>query len=254
MVETKEAEVLTKIKEPEIEEVNPRLEGLSFMLDDGTRKSHSLAENTAFVTGFFKGLSNRIAYRTLITSLYFVYKAMEEAFDVTADENVKSVDDPELRRLAAIEKDMDFFYGGDWKSIIKPSLATKSYVARINEIAEKEPHLLVAHQYTRYLGDLFGGQMMGGMATRSLELEKGEGVAFYLFDDIPNTNAFITEWYRRLNQLDLTEKEKKSIVDEGNFVFALNIGLFEELEGSPFKAMWTVAVGSLRQKLGLMSS
>jgi len=32
-----------------------RAEGLALLLDDGTRKSHSLAENTAFVNGFFKG-------------------------------------------------------------------------------------------------------------------------------------------------------------------------------------------------------
>ena len=42
---------------------NPRLEGLSFMLDDGTRKSHLVAENTAFVTGFFKGLSTKNSYQ-----------------------------------------------------------------------------------------------------------------------------------------------------------------------------------------------
>ena len=32
---------------------NPRLSGLALALDEGTRKSHSIAENTAFVTGFF---------------------------------------------------------------------------------------------------------------------------------------------------------------------------------------------------------
>ena len=31
-----------------------RGEGLALLLDDGTRKSHSVAENTAFVTGFFR--------------------------------------------------------------------------------------------------------------------------------------------------------------------------------------------------------
>ena len=59
------------------EEENPRLTGLALMLDDGTRKSHSVAQNSAFVTGFFKGLANRNSYRSLITSLYFVYTAME---------------------------------------------------------------------------------------------------------------------------------------------------------------------------------
>merc|ERR1719401_513331 len=65
-------------------EENPRLSGLALMLDDGTRKSHSMAENTQFVTGFFKGLGDRASFSQLVTSLYFIYKAMEEAFEATA--------------------------------------------------------------------------------------------------------------------------------------------------------------------------
>ncbi|KAL3911321.1 MAG: hypothetical protein SGPRY_008740, partial [Prymnesium sp.] len=50
--------------------------GLALALDEGTRKSHSMAENTAFVTGFFKGISTRPAFSQLVADLYFVYKAM----------------------------------------------------------------------------------------------------------------------------------------------------------------------------------
>ena len=135
---------------------NPRLTGLALQLDDGTRKSHSVAQNSAFVTGFFKGLSTRDSYRALITSLYFVYTAMEDAFDETTEDRVKALDDPELRRVAQLERDMDYFYGAEWQSEIRPSAATKAYVARVQEVATTRPYLLVAHQYTRYLGDLFG--------------------------------------------------------------------------------------------------
>ncbi|CAE7657020.1 pbsA1, partial [Symbiodinium pilosum] len=62
------------------DDVNPRKYGLALMLDEGTRKSHSMAENTQFVTGFFKGLGNRGSFAQLVTSLYFIYAAMEEAF------------------------------------------------------------------------------------------------------------------------------------------------------------------------------
>ena len=92
---------------------------------------------------------------------------------------------------------------------------------------------------------------MGGMATRSLSLEEGKGVAFYNFDDIPSTNDYITNWYQRLNDLDLTEDQKQEIVDEANFVFDLNIGILQELDGSPFLAIWTLAINSIRQRLGI---
>lgn len=83
------------------------------MLDDGTRKSHSMAENTQFVTGFFKGLANRNSYRSLMTTLYYVYKAQEEAMDSTNEARVQILDYPELRRLESLKKDMEFFYGSN---------------------------------------------------------------------------------------------------------------------------------------------
>jgi len=184
----------------------------------------------------------------IVTSLYFVYQAQEEAFDKADNENVKALDYNELRRVSSLEEDMQFFYGNDWKSKIKPSTGAKKYVARIEQIAKEQPELLIAHQYTRYLGDLFGGQMMGGMASKSLGLEPGQGTTFYQFDDIPDTTDFITQWYINLNKLDLTQEQKNEIVDEANLVFALNIEILEELEGSPFKAMLMLAINSLKEK------
>lgn len=238
VVETADNDVVT----------NPRLSGLALMLDDGTRRSHSMAENTQFVSGFFKGLADRDSYRSLITSLYFVYEAMEEAMDKSSEDGVRTLDYPALRRLDSLKKDMDFFYGEKWQDDVVPSPAAKAYVARIVDIAQTKPYLMIAHQYTRYLGDLFGGQMMGGMAIRSLSLENGDGTAFYTFDDIPSTKDFITEWYTRLNELDLTQQQKEEIVDEANLVFALNIDVLQELTGSPLKAMLTLAVNSLKEK------
>lgn len=227
---------------------NPRLAGLALMLDDGTRKSHSIAQNTQFVSGFFKGLADRESYRALITSLYFVYETMEDAMDNSTEDGVKKLDYPTLRRLDSLQQDMDFFYGEKWQDDIQPSPAAKAYVARIKEIAETKPYLMIAHQYTRYLGDLFGGQMMGGMASRSLSLENGDGTAFYTFDEIPSTKDFITEWYTSLNELELTQQQKEDIVDEANLVFELNIDVLQELTGSPLKAILTLAVNSLKEK------
>jgi heme oxygenase len=93
--------------------------------------------------------------------------------------------------------------------------------------------------------------MMGGMASRSLNLENGQGVAFYNFEEIPSAKDFITDWYQKLNDLDLSDQQKQEIVDEANFVFDLNIGILQELDGSPLLAMWTLALNSLKLRLGL---
>jgi len=231
--------------------INPRKAGLALMLDDGTRKSHSISQNTEFVSGFFKGLGTRESYGALLTSLYFVYSAMETSFDTIDLDVVNDLDDEELRRLGALEVDMEYFYGEGWQEKISLTPNAKRYVERVREIAEEKPYLLVAHQYTRYLGDLFGGRMMGGMAQRSLDLEVGKGVAFYTFDGIADVSDFITDWYTRLNKLVLTDAQKEEIVDEANLVFELNILLLEDLEGSPLTAMWSLAVNTFKEKLGI---
>lgn len=255
--DTTEEVKLTKTTKNDEKEVNPRKVGLALQLDDGTRKSHSMAQNTAFVTGFFKGLANRQSYGALLKSLYFVYDAMEKAMDETDESRVQQLDLPELRRVSSLERDLQYFYGsgGDssaksFLSNVQPSAATRAYVARIEQVAETKPYLLIAHQYTRYLGDLFGGQMMGGMATSSLGLSNGEGTAFYKFDQIPSTQDFITKWYKLLNGLDLTEEQKQEIVDEANLVFDLNVDILQELEGSPFQAFTTLVVNRFKELLG----
>merc|ERR1712238_162921 len=149
---------------------------------------------------------------------------------------------------------MEYFYGEGWQEKISLTPNAKRYVQRVRKEAGEKPYLLVAHQNTRYLGDLFGGRMMGGMAQRSLSLDDGKGVAFYTFDDIPNATDFITDWYTRLNDLDLTDARKEEIIDEANLVFELNIGILEDLEGSPLRAVWTLTLNTLKDKLGLGSS
>jgi heme oxygenase len=181
---------------------------------------------------------------------------MEETLAACQDKRVTALDAPSLRRLEALEKDMEYFYGNDWKSCLEtqsyhPTKATQQYMKRIQELSgdSDQAYLLIAHQYTRYLGDLFGGQMMGNMATRSMKLPDGKGVAFYKFDSISNTNEFITNWYTLLNSLELTEKQKSDIVDEANLVFDLNIGILNELDGSPLKALWMMTISSIKEKI-----
>merc|ERR1711871_1086806 len=98
-----------------VSQESARSTGLALQLDDGTRKSHSMAENTAFVTGFFRGIATKQAFSQLVASLYFVYEAMEVAFDECTDERVRALDYPELRRRASLEEDMAYYYGSRWR-------------------------------------------------------------------------------------------------------------------------------------------
>lgn len=74
---------------------------------------------------------------------------------------------------------------------ISLSAGTKPYVDRIHEVGEKDPVLLVAHSYTRYMGDLSGGQILKKVAQRALKLPStGEGLNFYQFEGIHSHKGF----------------------------------------------------------------
>ena len=49
---------------------------LASQLREGTKKAHTMAENTGFVSCFLKGVVDKASYRTLVAYLWFVYSAM----------------------------------------------------------------------------------------------------------------------------------------------------------------------------------
>jgi heme oxygenase len=145
---------------------------------------------------------------------YFVYEAIEAAAERFADDPVAGpFVFPELARVPAIEADLKFLMGPKWRSGIEPLPATKAYVDRINEVSADWPGGYIAHAYTRYLGDLSGGQAFGKAARRNYGFE-GEGASFYDFADIKSPKAFKDEYRSRLDAVDLTEAEKARVVEE----------------------------------------
>ena len=85
---------------------------LASQLREGTKKSHTMAENTGFVTCFLKGVVDKTTYRKLVADLYFVYQAMEEEIGRLVLEGhpvISLISFPELNRRESLEKDLDFF-------------------------------------------------------------------------------------------------------------------------------------------------
>src|SRR5690606_17178144 len=50
--------------------------------------------------------------------------------------------------------------GTGWHGHVLQDTLSDRYVARLASLVATDPALLVAHAYTRYLGDLYGGQLL----------------------------------------------------------------------------------------------
>jgi heme oxygenase len=207
---------------------------LSIALREGTQKSHTLAENTAFMKCFLKGIVEHEPLRKLFANLYFVYTALENALIENAHHPVlRGIYFPELNRAASLAEDLVFYYGENWQEAIAPSEAGQRYCERIKALAQNDPVLLIAHAYTRYMGDLSGGQGLKSIIRSALNLTGTDGTKFYEFEQIPNVgakNAF-KEFYRNaLNALPLDAATIERIVAEANLAFTLNRDVMHELE------------------------
>ena len=216
-------------------------------LIEGTKQSHSAAENTKFVSSFLRGVVSKKGYRQLVANYYFIYQAMEvEVLRLKDDPVVGPLNMKELYRHRRLAKACEYFYGDDWAKTIYPTEACQQYVNRIREVAHDQTELLVGHHYTRYLGDLSGGQILRNIAKNSLKLDDG-GLDFYEFD-IENKKEFKNNYRATLNTLPVTESQVSAIVSEANYAFRLNMFMFEELEGNAFKSTLAYICGIIKGK------
>jgi heme oxygenase len=206
---------------------------LANALKTGTAASHQAAEDVHFVRNFIRGQIDRELYQALILSLYHVYVALEGALDQHAPHHFASCHFPDaLCRVPALREDLEFWHNATDPSPRTISPATQDYIDRMDYLSKEHPLLLLAHSYTRYLGDLSGGRVLARVARKALDLDKetGEGLAFYHFEHVDSYKQFKDEYRQALDELPLTTQQIQALVAEANVAFCLNMRLFQELD------------------------
>ena len=222
----------------------------ALQLKTETKKSHTAAENTKFIGSFLRGVVSEESYKQLVANFYFIYRAMEEEVDKLSEHPiVGKVHSKLLNRTEPLSRDLRYYYGPNWRALIAPSEACQRYVNRIREVAEDDAELLVGHHYTRYLGDLSGGQILKGIAEKAMDLKEGEGLHFYEFEGITDKKGFKTSYRTALDTLPINQSQANAIINEANYAFRLNMYMFDELQGNGFLSFFKVILGIIKGKL-----
>ncbi|MBD0747043.1 heme oxygenase (biliverdin-producing) [Streptomyces sp. CBMA152] len=203
----------------------------STLIRTASHEQHTEAETSRFMSDLLGGRLGVEAYARYTEQLWFVYQALEEGAGALRDDPVAGpFIRPELMRTASLERDLTHLRGAGWQQAAAPLPATRAYAARVRECAVTWPGGYVAHHYTRYLGDLSGGQIIRDRAERAWGFaRKGDGVRFYVFESIANPAAFKRGYRELLDAVNADELERKRIVDECKRAFALNSAVFREL-------------------------
>ncbi|MCP2275670.1 biliverdin-producing heme oxygenase [Nocardia amikacinitolerans] len=203
----------------------------SARIRSATERQHAEAENSSFISDMLGGALGIDSYHRYTGQLWFIYRALEARWPELADDTVAGpFIKPELARTAELERDLAALLGPNWRTELRALPATTAYAQRIEECARDWPAGYVAHHYTRYLGDLSGGQVIRGTAEKLWDLpRRGDGVRFYVFDGIANPAAFKREYRALLDDLALDELERRRVLEECQRAFDFNSAIFAEL-------------------------
>lgn len=191
-----------------------------------TRTAHEQAESRPFIVDLMSGSLNVRSYVNLLSSLAPVYQAMETHLrDQSGDPSIALLDDRRLDRYGRMTTDLASFgqptIGGD------PLASSQAYVAAIHAAAAA-PQRLLAHHYTRYLGDMAGGSAIA----RNLHTKYGvpfEQLSFYDFTSLGDLVPYRRQYKQNLDALPWTESQQQDFIDEALLAFELNAALFDEL-------------------------
>ena len=217
---------------------------LSSALRTRTAAAHAEAEQSPFLTELVGGRVTPAGLAALLGRLLPVYDALELVEVRWADDpRVGGFVRPELRRSARLRADLEHLTG-HCEAGATPAAGT--YAARIAQVASS-PAGFVAHHYTRCLGDLSGGQLIGAALERSTGLVDGRGASFFAFPGV-GPEALRQQYRDRLDEAPFTSAEREELVGETLTAYRLNVAISAELDAELHRWTSTAAVdGRLRR-------
>jgi len=207
---------------------NADVANLSQLVRTATARAHSSAENSAFIVALMGGELSLADYERYLAQYAWIYEALEERAHVASD---PAIIDPGLDRFASLEHDLAALTSdsdaSDWR-VRHPVLpATAGYVSRLHDIDSSDLPRYLAHHYTRYLGDLSGGQAIARLVARHYGATDDQ-LSFYRFEGI-DAVPFKRQYRHGLDQLGFDGAEVATFLAEASESFRLNSALFADL-------------------------
>lgn len=194
-----------------------------------TQTAHSDAEHSPFMDKLLSGAHGIAGVKALTHELYHVYTALAEtAHILRARGQLLEILDPRLDSAAdRLAHDLTTLN----HPLTTPLPTTATYVDAIMASAA-HPAAFLGHHYTRYLGDLSGGQIIRTMLCRTLEITP-DALTFYDFSHaggLGKLKPYKDTYKKALDALDFDADGDKLLFDAATSAFRHNLALFTALE------------------------
>jgi len=194
-------------------------------LRNATMDRHRHAETRPFIGALMDGELSLGDYTRYLAQYAWVYEALESRH---ASDDPAFLRDERLARFPSITADLDALGAGDWRRSHPALPATADYTARLRELTTGRMPEYLAHHYTRYLGDLSGGQAIGAMIARHYGASP-EQLAFFRFEGIERPVVYKRDYRAALDALELDETQREAAIAEARRAFDHNAAVFDEL-------------------------
>lgn len=186
-----------------------------------TKTQHTEAERSGIIRDMLHGEASREGYILLQRNLLPAYQALEAGLETHRDNPLlATLAAYRLDRASALKADLEALCGGDFSQVpVLPEGA--AYAQRIENAAKGDGALLIAHAYTRYLGDLSGGQILKKLLAKKPGLTPNE-LTFYDFPAYADLAALKSDYRTALDDAGKRATDPQAIVAEGSVAFQLN--------------------------------
>ncbi len=199
----------------------------SATLREQTAPDHGSAEGSTLMTDLLEGRLDRARMGDMLAQHLLVYRALESvAADLADDPVVAPFLLPGLERVPTLEADVTLLLGPDALATLSARPGTAAYVERI-EATATWPAGFVAHHYTRYLGDLSGGQHIKHIVARTYP---DLPISFYTFTEVESPKVLKDTYRDLLDQAPWSPEDQAAVIDEVKVAYALNERMFADLE------------------------
>jgi heme oxygenase len=201
---------------------------LADYLRASSSSQHRDTETRSFITELMSGALSLTDYTRYLGQYAWVYEALEQLVDRVSQVDRNEIFDPALDRLPAIESDLAALGVQDWRREHPPLPSTTAYIAHLQSLTGADSVRCLAHHYTRYLGDLSGGQAIAALVARYYGAAP-EQLGFYRFDAINNIVQYKRAYREKLNALSLPPADVETLVAEVDAAFTYNGAVFDGL-------------------------
>jgi heme oxygenase len=207
---------------------------LAGALRSRTAQLHIVAEQSGIVAQILTGAVKSSSYALYLRNLLPAYFEMEQALrSGLTSPNFGFLAQSALTRADRIEMDLVLLAGPSWRDDLPLLPSASRYRDRIKWVGAAEPDLLLAHAYTRYLGDLNGGQTLRRHLVRLFGAEF-RATALTEFPAIKDIGRFAAAFRNFLDEAGNRIADWNRVLDEAALAFEMNIELSMETAALQF--------------------